>query len=323
MPLAPCWYVARPLRINFPGAFYHVMARGNAKAKIYLDDRDNRRFLELLGDVHERFDLTCHAYCLVENHYHLVAETPQGNLSAAIRHLNGVYAQWWNAVHARCGHVFQGRFKAQLIQSDAYLGAVCRYVVLNARRAGLVRHPRDWPWSSYRAAAGLEEPPGFLTTALVHSLVAPVGRERPEHAFERFVLDAEDDHKVADAVRRDSRFIGEDAYWRAVTAVCAPQRVAGVPRHEYIRLAMPLADLFQRGSPRPVRNRAIRAASAKYGYAAVDIARHLDLHPETVRRLLRAQRAREAGNSLAAQEVAPGEPSEAAAGPAGDETSDC
>jgi putative transposase len=281
--------MARPLRIAFPGAFYHVMARGNAKARIFLDEHDCRRFLEILGEVHDRFDLVCHTFCLMENHYHLVVETPLGNLSPAIRHLNGVYAQWWNSAHDRCGHLFQGRFKAQLIQRDRYLRAACRYVVLNPRRAGLVQHPRDWPWSSYRAAAGLEEPPRLLTTALLNSLIASPSDTDSCTAYEQFVLQVGDDLDTGDAIRRDARFLGTDAYWRQVRAAAVCSRARDVPKREFRCAASSLVDLLNSPSTRFVRNRRIWSAHFEFGYSSREIGRQLGLSPVTVRKILVVQ----------------------------------
>ncbi|MBI3060119.1 MAG: transposase, partial [Deltaproteobacteria bacterium] len=123
--------MARPLRIEFPEALYHVTSRGDRQEAIYEDDEDRRAYLEILGDVAKRFDWLCYAYCLMENHYHLVIETLEGNLSKGMRHLNGVYTQVSNRRHQRVGHLFQGRYKAILIDKDSYWLEVSRYVVLN------------------------------------------------------------------------------------------------------------------------------------------------------------------------------------------------
>ena len=128
--------MTRPLRLEFPGALYHVTARGNARQGIYLDDQDRHLFLSVLSEVVGRFAWICHAYCLMDNHYHLLIETPQANLSLGMRQLNGVYTQRLNRRHARAGHVFQGRFKAILVERDAYLLKLARYIVLNPLRAG-------------------------------------------------------------------------------------------------------------------------------------------------------------------------------------------
>lgn len=143
--------MSRPLRIEFPGGLYHVTSRGDRREDIFLDDGDRQQWLALLGRVCDRFDWHCHAYCLMSNHFHIVVETVQGSLSAGMRQLNGVYTQWHNRTHGRVGHVFQGRFKAILVQRDAYLLELARYVVLNPVRAGTCAMPQQWPWSSYNA----------------------------------------------------------------------------------------------------------------------------------------------------------------------------
>ena len=140
--------MARPLRLEFAGALYHITSRGDRQEAIYLDDPDRECFLALLRDVRERYNWLIHAYCLMDNHYHLLVETPDGNLSKGMRHLNGVYTQSSNARHGRVGHVFQGRYNAILVQKEAYLLELARYIVLNPVRARMVRTALDWPWSS-------------------------------------------------------------------------------------------------------------------------------------------------------------------------------
>jgi len=147
--------MARPLRVEYPGSIYHVTSRGNARADIYLDDADRNLFLETLGDVIGRFGWMCHAWRLMSNHYHLVIETPNSNLSLGMRQLNGVYTQRFNRSHQRVGHLFQGRYKAILVERDSYLLELSRYVVLNPVRAGMADDVAAWTWSSYRATAGL------------------------------------------------------------------------------------------------------------------------------------------------------------------------
>ncbi len=154
--------MARPLRIEFPGALYHITTRGNRRETIYLRDSDRVRFLEILGKASERFHWRCLAYCLMGNHYHLVIETLEANLAAGMRHLNGVYTQEFNRQHRRVGHVFQGRYKAILVDKDRYLQEVCRYVILNPVRAGLVRSAGQWRWSSYREMIGRRAVPDWM-----------------------------------------------------------------------------------------------------------------------------------------------------------------
>ncbi len=152
----------RPRRIHYEGAVYHVTSRGNERRKIVVDDGDRVQFLRVLADVIEDEKVTCHAWVLMDNHYHLLLETPAGNLSTAMKHLNGIYTQRFNKKQHRVGHLFQGRFKAIIVEKDAYLKELCRYLVLNPVRAMMVKSPEQWKWSSYRATAGLERKPSWL-----------------------------------------------------------------------------------------------------------------------------------------------------------------
>jgi putative transposase len=156
--------MARPLRIEFPGGLYHVTSRGDRREEIYLDDADRTHWLALFGHVCKRFNWVCHAYCLMDNHYHIVVETAEGNLSRGMRQLNGVYTQTFNRAHNRVGHVYQGRYKAILVEKESYLLELTRYVVLNPVRAGRVNNVDQWPWSSYSAMIGRSSRPEWLQT---------------------------------------------------------------------------------------------------------------------------------------------------------------
>ena len=146
--------MARPLRIEFEGALYHVMARGNARADIFLDDEDRQAFVDNLGRVCRRFDWRIWAWCQMSNHYHLLVETLRPTLSKGMREVNGVYTQGFNVRHGRVGHVLQGRYKSVLVEKDTHLVELSRYVVLNPVRAGMTETAGDWPWSGYRAVMG-------------------------------------------------------------------------------------------------------------------------------------------------------------------------
>lgn len=161
--------MSRPLRIEFPGAVYHVTSRGDRREPIYRDEADRSAQLEVLAQAMDRFDAQVLAYCLMGNHYHLVLHTRQGNLSRLMRHLNGVYTQAYNRRHELVGHLFQGRFKAILVDRDAYLLTLCRYVERNPVAAGLVDSAGDWPWSSYRAHVGQVVTPPWLDSMGLHS----------------------------------------------------------------------------------------------------------------------------------------------------------
>jgi len=137
--------MARPLRIEYEGALYHITTRGNARAAIFLADEDRNLFLKTLSEVPIRYGWICHAYCLMPNHYHLLVETPSPNLSRGMQLLNGIYTQEFNRQHKRSGHLFQGRFKAILVEKESHLLELARYIVLNPVRAGMVTSIDDWP----------------------------------------------------------------------------------------------------------------------------------------------------------------------------------
>ncbi|OGP99623.1 MAG: hypothetical protein A2026_02525 [Deltaproteobacteria bacterium RBG_19FT_COMBO_46_12] len=154
--------MARPLRLEYPGAFYHVLNRGNNLEYLFRNERDREKFLALLGKAKDRFSLVIHTYCLMDNHYHLLLETKEPNLSQAIQWLNVSYATYFNRRYRRPGHLFQGRFKAILIEADEYLRPLSRYIHLNPVRAKLVPTPDLYFWSSYRALIGKTRIPRLL-----------------------------------------------------------------------------------------------------------------------------------------------------------------
>lgn len=270
------------------------MSRGNARGLVFLDERDFERFIEVLKATCSRFGIVCYAFCLMPNHYHLVVMTPDANLSAAIKHLNSVYAQWWNYRHQRCGHVFQGRFKAQIVQQDRYLLVVCRYVVLNPVRAGLVDHPCEWRWSSYRASAHAEPAPGFLDTRAVDRLLAQHAEAASGAAYRRFVDDDRlDDRDIQRLIRDDERFVGDESFLSDVRRSLAQRASREHPRREFARPALSLSRLFGVAGSIDERNERIWRARVEYGYPLVDIARHAGLHPVTVGDIIRVRRRRQ------------------------------
>jgi REP element-mobilizing transposase RayT len=169
--------MARPLRVEYPGAYYHVINRGNNQEKIFLNDRDKQKFLEYLGKANERFSVIIHTYCLMSNHFHLLVQTPEPNLSRAMQWINVSYATYFNRKCGRCGHLFQGRFKAILIDADGYLKHLSRYIHVNPVRAKIVSTPSKYQWSSYSAYIGKEKTPQFLKTDW---LLSHFGRSKKE-----------------------------------------------------------------------------------------------------------------------------------------------
>lgn len=183
--------MARPLRLEFPGALYHVMSRGNEKAPIFRDNGDRRTFLALLARVVSEESWILHSFCLLGNHYHLLVETPLGKLSHGMHALNARYSQRFNRRHQRAGHLFEGRFKALLVEKQSHLLELHRYIVLNPVRAGLATLPEEWIWSSYRATCGLTNAPPWLEVQWTLAQFAR-DRETAVNSYVQFVLSAVD-----------------------------------------------------------------------------------------------------------------------------------
>ncbi len=154
--------MARPLRITYPGAFYHITSRGNERKQIFKSLADKEKFLIYLESATRRYDAIIHVYCLMGNHYHLLLETPSGNLSQIMRHINGAYTTYFNTKRQRAGHLLQGRFKAILIDMDEYSTELSRYIHLNPIRAKMVDKLQDYRWSSYLDYIGNRKPPAWL-----------------------------------------------------------------------------------------------------------------------------------------------------------------
>ena len=154
--------MARALRIQFPGAFYHVTSRGNEQKSVFRSHRDRDKFLSYLESATERYGAVVHVYCLMDNHYHLLLETPLGNLSKIMQHINGAYTTYFNTKRERCGHLFQGRYKAILVEADEYAKELSRYIHLNPVRAAMVETPEEYKWSSYRYYTVERKSPAWL-----------------------------------------------------------------------------------------------------------------------------------------------------------------
>lgn len=223
--------MAGPLRIEFPGAVYHVTSRGDRREPIFEDDEDRVALLEVVGQAMSRFDAEMVAYCLMGNHYHFLLGTRQANLSRLMRHLNGVYTQRYNRRHGKVGHLFQGRFKAILVDRDAYLLEVCRYVELNPVRAGMVAKPADWEWSSYLQHTGERPAAPWLDTPSLHAhlLGRPADtaslRRRAAKQYEAFVASA-GDSPFWDAHLRRQIYLGDEDFVLRMQGLAEPERLA-------------------------------------------------------------------------------------------------
>jgi len=276
--------MARPLRIEYDGALYHITARGNERKPIYKDDEDRTVFLDVLKLVNSRFNWIFHAYCLMNNHYHLVVETPDSNLSKGMRQLNGVYTQTFNRRHHRAGHVFQGRYKAIVIEKESYLLEVSRYVVLNPVRAKTVRKPEEWKWSSYRGTAGIEKPHPCLEPDWILGQFGSKGRQA-EARYREFVEGGIGGKDIWKKVKGQS-ILGEDDFAEGLLGyVKGYEDVKEIPKNQRYAGRPALSELFK-GVKRDKgrRTTTIRSAVYEHGYSQKEIADFLRIHYSTISR---------------------------------------
>ena len=282
--------MARPLRIEYDGALYHVTSRGNDRKAIFKVDSDRELFLNTLARVTERFHWICHGYCLMNNHYHLVIETPDGNLSKGMRQLNGVYTQAFNQRHRRVGHVFQGRFKGILVQKDSHFLEVCRYVVLNPVRAKAISHPRQWKWSSYRATAGTVQAHGCFT---VDEILSHFGQRKAiaQEKYCEFVQAGIDIPSIWDSLEAQS-LLGVDGFAEGLRhLVTEKQQVREIPKGQRFVGRPSLKKLFSKSSRgKASRDQLIARAITDYGYSQMELASFLTLHYSTISRIVAAAR---------------------------------
>jgi putative transposase len=278
--------MARPLRIEYPGALYHVTSRGNARQKIFWTDKDRRYFIELLTHLIERFRWVCYAYCLMDNHYHLVIETREANLSKGMRQLNGIYTQKYNWKHHKTGHVFQGRYKAIIVDRDAYLLELCRYVVLNPVRAHAVEKIEDWKWSSYRTMASLDDTPAFLAADELLALFSK-NKKRARELYRRFV--AEGITGVSPWKELKSQIYLGGKYFVEKTKQLLGKDTSNreIPRTQREAEKPDLDQLFADATSRAARNKRIYIAHVVYRYTLQQIGAHVGLHYTTVSRIIR------------------------------------
>lgn len=278
--------MSRPVRIEFPDALYHVTARGDRREDIFEDDQDRQVFLATPERVITQFNWTCHAWCLMDNHYHLLIQTPDGNLSKGMRQLNGIYTQTSNRRHQRVGHLFQGRFKSILVDSDAYLLEVCRYVVLNPVRAGMVKKVEDWRWSSFRASVGLEAAAPWLA---VDGILAKFAKRR-SLAQQRYA------EFVAEGIQSDSPwlelkgqvFLGDAQFvQRMQSRIQAGKDDVQIPIAQRHPPPLPLEQIEKHASD---RNAAMVEAHSTGRYSYQKIAEHFGVHFTTVGKIIRGRK---------------------------------
>ncbi len=236
--------MARPLRIEFAGGLYHITSRGNARQHIYFDNRDRTTFLELIDKTRTRFDWYIHAYCLMSNHYHLLIETGTPTLAKGMKLLNGSYTQYFNRKHRRVGHLFQGRYKAILVDKESYLLELARYIVLNPVRARMVRSAGQWDWSSYRATAGHTDQEQLLTTDWILACLASK-KKQAQDRYCSFVKAGRNQPSPWERLKNQI-YLGDDQFVEEMQCKLDPdQSLNDIPRKQKLAPPKPI-DYFAR-----------------------------------------------------------------------------
>jgi len=272
--------MARPLRIEFPGALYHLTSRGNARQTIFFDEEDFTDFLTVLGQVAKRYHFLLHSYCLMHNHYHLLIETPEGNLARGMRQLNGTYTQHANQRHQRVGHILQGRYRSILIDKENYLLELSRYIALNPVRANLVEDPKDWPWSAYPQLIGFNQRIPCLSSDWILAQFAPE-RKAAIKAYQAFVLSGMDAASPLKKVK-GQLFLGPEHFMEKIKHLIGEQkRFSEIPKNQRYAARPSLPEIFQ-GKDKKAKEEQMYQAYQEYGYTLKDIAEYLGVHYTTV-----------------------------------------
>ncbi|WP_299074179.1 transposase [uncultured Paraglaciecola sp.] len=275
--------MSRPLRLEFAGALYHVTSRGNDKKKIYFQDTDFKLFLKILNDACEQFNWIIHAYCLMTNHYHLLVETPDANLCKGMRQLNGVFTQSMNRKHQRVGHLFQGRYKAILVDKNAFLLELCRYIVLNPVRANLVNFPHEWQWSSWHCTIGSQASPPWLATDFLLKLFSE-DRKQAINQYTHFV--AKGGKATIWNKLQHQVFLGDDAFIEKYQPLQSARigDLKEIPLKQ--RRSTPLTLQQYQAQFDVSRDEAIMMAYKSGGYTLKEIGTHFGLHYSRVSRIV-------------------------------------
>ncbi len=276
--------MTRPLRIEFTGAVYHITSRGNARQAIFLDEKDFADFLKVLCSVVKRYHFILHTFCLMNNHYHLLIETPEANLSRGMRQLNGLYTQRFNQRHQRVGHLFQGRYKAILVDKDNYLLELCRYVVLNPVRAKIAKDPKDWRWSAYQATTGHQGIP-CLTTDWILSQFA---REQKAATilYQAFVSSGIKAESPLKAIK-GQLFLGQDNFIDEIKHLMqGKENLKEITREQRYVTRLPLNEILKYKDKKS-KDQAMYEAHQQYGYTLKDIAEYIGVHYTTVSKVIK------------------------------------
>jgi len=280
--------MARPLRLEFVGALYHVTARGNRLEDIFEEDNDRIEFISIFQDVCDKYNLICHAYCLMSNHYHLLIETPDANLSKGMRQLNGVYTQAFNRKHKRVGHLFQGRYKAIIVEKDSYLLELSRYIVLNPVRASMVRSAVNWRWSSYRAMTGQVKKPAFLE---IDWVLSAFGKRKSKAiaGYKKFVSEGKSQPSPWQELKSQI-YLGSDKFVeKTQLLIDGEKELSEVPSSQRRPVAKELLHYEQANSD---RNMAIVEAYQSGAYTLKMIGEYFNLHYSTVSGIVKGHKSK-------------------------------
>ncbi len=271
--------MARQIRIEYPGALYHVMARGNDKRRIFLESDDSRRFLDDFAHVAAQQGWLCYAYCLLPNHYHLLLETPAADLSAGMHRLNSRYVGWFNHRHGRIGHLFQGRFKSILVDEERYFLTLMRYIAQNPVQAGLAEQPAAWRWSSCRASIGEAPVPPFLALDRVWARFD----DDPTRAKEKLrdYLLRPSGEAPLDAVR-NGLILGDNDFLRRIEPLLPPA-LASRLRRQWDRPSL----TSLRDTAAPGDNSWLAEAHQSHGYSQREIAAVAGMSAASVNRAIK------------------------------------
>jgi REP element-mobilizing transposase RayT len=274
--------MTRPLRLEFAGALYHITSRGDRRALIYLDDTDRAFWLQALAEACARFHFVVHSFCQMGNHFHLLLETQEPNLSKGMRQLNGTYSQYFNRRHDLVGHVFQGRYQAILVQEESYLLELARYIVLNPVRANMVARPEDWPWSSYRLMTGTELPPAWLNTQGILGRLN-VDQTDAIAAYRAFVhAGIGETSPLIHA--RGQLFLGDDTFLAGFQDQADRTQMDGITPTHRNALAPPLQTYLEKFDN---RDEAMASAYDTCAYSITEIARHFNISDTTAARAIK------------------------------------
>ena len=275
--------MARSLRIEFPGALYHITSRGDGQEHIYISEEDRSLFLNTLSEVCLRCTWVCYAYCLMDNHYHLLIETPAGNLSKGMQLLNGIYTQRFNRIHNRVGHVFQGRFKAILVDKDSYLLELSRYIVLNPVRAKMVTSPHEWKWSSYLATILKESKPTWLYVDKILYLFSE-DVSAAIQKYREFVTDGIMSKSPWSNLKKQI-YLGNDEFINEMLKKIDPQmNLIDIPRTQYEIESYTLKEIEEKAS---TRNEGIQVAYKSGQFSLKEIGDYFCLHYSSVSKIVK------------------------------------